>query len=450
LPHIPWQYLPDGKQYINAGPDYPGLDREVWSSDPFPARLGLQRHLLQVGYADRLLGRLIARLRETGQFDRSMIVITADHGVSYRPGKPRRAPTRDTISDIAAVPLLIKYPAEQRGRVDDSMVRTIDIVPTIADRLGAKLPWQADGRPIRPRRPASEVVVGIGATGRDVRVPFDRFVEQRKAGLARLVFLFGADDGGQRLYANGPDWDLLGTPEERLPKDPSTGARVELDSVQQLSHYNPAAHVAPSFISGRIVGGVRPGASLAVAVNGKIASITQSFQAGADLRVAAIVPPSAFRAGSNSLDVFAIEGAGRARRLAPLGAVRPERYRLVENDGETVIEGAGRRVTVEKGALDGFVDSHGVDDQGARMSGWAVDPEGPEPVDRVLLFDGDRLVAQARPAVARPDIVERYNAPELKLSGFELRGSTPGADQSDLHVFAIHGDKASELQLWNG
>ena len=77
-----------------------------------------------------------------------MVVLTADHGVAYRPGQPRRAPTPGNFSDIAAVPLLIKYPGETEGRIDDSPARTIDIVPTIAKELGAKLPWKAAGRPL--------------------------------------------------------------------------------------------------------------------------------------------------------------------------------------------------------------------------------------------------------------------------------------------------------------
>ena len=48
------------------------------------------------------------------------------------------------------------------------MARTIDIVPTIAKELGAKLPWKAAGRPLGTASGSERSVsVDIGATGRD-------------------------------------------------------------------------------------------------------------------------------------------------------------------------------------------------------------------------------------------------------------------------------------------
>ena len=79
------------------------------------------------------------------------------------------------------------------------------------------------------------------------------------------------------------------------------------------------------------------------------------------------------------------------------------------------------------------------------MSGWAVDPDGRRPAERVLVFAGDRLVAQARPTVVRPDIVERFDSAKVERSGFELRGGAQGAGLDDLRVFAVAGDSASEL-----
>ena len=53
------------------------------------------------------------------------------------------------MSDIASMPLFVKYPHERTGRIDDRMARTIDVVPTIARALGTRLPWRAEGRPLQ-------------------------------------------------------------------------------------------------------------------------------------------------------------------------------------------------------------------------------------------------------------------------------------------------------------
>jgi hypothetical protein len=447
LPHIPWQYLPGGQQYVNAGPDFPGLDREKWSTNPFTWRLGLQRHLLQAAYADRMVGCLTARLREDGIYDRALVVITADHGVSFRPGEPRRAPVPANFSDIASMPLLIKYPDRPGGRVDDSFVRTIDVVPTIASALGVKLPWEAQGRSIAQGGPADgEVSVRVGGGDVVSRMSFSGFVRRHDAGLRRMLSLYAAGAGTGELYANGPNADLLGQAAGRIPAVASTGTRLELDSTNVFAPFRPGARLVPSFISGVIGGGVRPGESLAVAVDGKIRGLSESFSSQDGVRMAAIVPASSFEAGRNTVAVYAVRGQGDARRLAPLAIQRPESYRLA---GDT-LTGGGRTYELEKGRIKGFVDDGIGDDQGARLSGWAVDSQGPGPAERVLAFLNDDLIGQARPSRDRPDIATNLKTDAVLRSGFELRLAIPASELGDVRVFAISKNAATELNRFSG
>ena len=66
LPHMPFEYVPSGRRY--RAPDPQG--RQVGGKRLFEATdrgfvdALYQRHLLQVGFVDRLLGRLVDRLRE--------------------------------------------------------------------------------------------------------------------------------------------------------------------------------------------------------------------------------------------------------------------------------------------------------------------------------------------------------------------------------------------------
>jgi hypothetical protein len=440
LPHIPWEYLPSGQQYLDNGLGTPDL-QHAWGPDPFLPRMGLQRHLLQVGYVDRLVGRLMKALRQAGLYDRALVVITADHGVSYQANLSRRSPGSGNGSDIAGVPLLIKYPGQRRGHIDDSMVETIQIVPTIADRLGARLPWKADGRPIGDGTASGTVRVG------DFTMSFSEFVRQRKARLRRMIRLFGADDGGARLYVNGPGADLLGRPVAPLTADLPARVRVELDSGELLDDVRPDARVAPSFVTGRVDGELAPGTPLALAVNGRVAGTTRSFERGGETRVAGFVPPDAFRAGSNTLELFAIEGSGVDRRLVRLETARPDDYRLVDDGGTARIAGAGGEARVQPGRVYGYVDLVERDDEGLRLVGWAVDGVGAEPVERVLAFQGERLVGQARPALARPDVVRRFKEPALARSGFDIRAIGRGVELDDLRVFGLSGNVAGELKL---
>ena len=79
-----------------------------------------------------MLGRLLDRLRATGLYDRAVLVVTADHGVSFRAGQKRRPLSEGNLEDIAYVPLFVKTPGQQRGRIAAVAARTTDIFPTLA------------------------------------------------------------------------------------------------------------------------------------------------------------------------------------------------------------------------------------------------------------------------------------------------------------------------------
>ena len=79
------------------------------------------RHLLQVGYTDHLVGQLLERLRRTGLLERALLVVTADHGYSFRVGvESRRLSASDNVEEIAPVPLFVKAPGQTEGTVDDA------------------------------------------------------------------------------------------------------------------------------------------------------------------------------------------------------------------------------------------------------------------------------------------------------------------------------------------
>ncbi len=107
LPHEPYLHLPSGKLYA-ALPNLGGLlAREKWSSKETAVNLAYQRHLLQVGTVDRLLGQFLERVRAAKLYDRSLIVVTSDHGASFRPRESFKHPTDTNFQDILSVPLLV-------------------------------------------------------------------------------------------------------------------------------------------------------------------------------------------------------------------------------------------------------------------------------------------------------------------------------------------------------
>src|SRR3954454_9851505 len=84
LPHVPWQYLPSGQMYRKHAQEYiPGINREPGFGDKWLLQQGYQRHVMQAAFADRMVGQLIARLKQVGVYDKALIVISADNGESF-------------------------------------------------------------------------------------------------------------------------------------------------------------------------------------------------------------------------------------------------------------------------------------------------------------------------------------------------------------------------------
>ena len=89
LPHSPWYLLlrpAVRERCADPRPRYRHLVGRPWLVDQ-----GWQRHLLQTGYVDRMLRRTLDRLEETGLYDDALVVLVADHGVSFQPGERRGA-----------------------------------------------------------------------------------------------------------------------------------------------------------------------------------------------------------------------------------------------------------------------------------------------------------------------------------------------------------------------
>ena len=154
LPHYPWTYYPSGQSYTDSNhmawkPDG-GLGElgEDWPNDEALVRRCEHRYLMQVAATDRFVGRLLDKLQETDLFDRCLLIVMADHGVSFRPKRSRRLPDGDNVTDLMSVPLFIKRPGQKIAQIDDSNVETIDVFPTVAEELGITLAEPIDGLPV--------------------------------------------------------------------------------------------------------------------------------------------------------------------------------------------------------------------------------------------------------------------------------------------------------------
>jgi hypothetical protein len=313
LPHVPWELTPSGRTYD------PGTDIGEspyfyqWAGDE-AARFNRERHLVQLQYTDRLLGTLLDRLERLGTYDGSLVVVTADHGIAFSGDVPARATTRRSIMQTAYSPLFIKAPHQREGRIDDRNAESIDVVPTIADLIGIRLPWKVDGRSLAgpPRRSAQKYLVPNDQN----RLPVDRagrVVIDGDAGLRRLLTFSPASRGedAYALFRGGPAGDLVGRAVADVPDGPDANAHAQLDPDTLV--VDPPDAKLPIVVRATV--DAPPDTVVALLVNG---TVVGTYRPTGDHRARFVVPEAVLHAGRNDVALATVTGAPGAETLHPL------------------------------------------------------------------------------------------------------------------------------------
>ncbi|HEX6714251.1 MAG TPA: sulfatase-like hydrolase/transferase, partial [Thermoleophilaceae bacterium] len=331
FPHEPRQYLPSGASY-QAGPDLePALDGPPSFTNEWLTEQSLQRTLLQMMFTDTLVGRLVKRLKDTRQWDKSLLVITADHGESFQrkrtPAKAfkvghlhwRRAVSSANLGEIAPVPLFVKYPDQREGQVDPRFVKTIDVLPTIADVTQHPATWSLAGRSLRDPDYKGQAAVSVAETfGGAVSMPADRWLLKVADFRRRTLSLFPARAGIGPIYGIGPRPDLGGRPLSDFTLLPRGQVHATLYKPERWRDVHTSSWLLPLHVTGRITGGNPDGRKLAVAVNGVIVATGWGFRPMGATRwsISILIPQSVLRSGRNDVRIYEPEGQSTLRRLA--------------------------------------------------------------------------------------------------------------------------------------
>ena len=326
LMHFPHEMLPSGQQNATRVPAA-GEIRMSWTRDEWAVAQHQQRHLLQLRYADRVIGQLTAHLKATGLYDRAVIVLSADHGIAYRPGAPRRGFTPEIAAEIMRVPLIVKLPSTMKwpatpeapdARISDRNAEVIDIAPTIAAALGLDLPWKADGVSLldesRPERSTKRMLFASGTQTRTYRADWPDLTPVIERNVARF-------DGAENVYRvpRPPRFaDLVGHRVGDLAIG-KADTQVELLNADAFADVQPNAPEVPFDVGGLLKPQPSKPVYVAVAVNGVIRGVTMTWPTKPEGFL--VTPPlEAWRPGRNELEFFSVsgdEGRPQLRRISP-------------------------------------------------------------------------------------------------------------------------------------
>jgi arylsulfatase A-like enzyme len=152
-----------------------------------------------ITYLDHQIGRLLGRMMELGIFDDTLIIYTTDHGEKL--GDFGSFWKASFLEPSARIPLIVKWPKSmdlEPGRSIESLACLEDLLPTLCDFGGAKIPDGIDGQNLRP---------AIEGSGKSTR-PYiwGQFGEAtHMIRTERFKYIYYPDDGRELLFDMAAD-----------------------------------------------------------------------------------------------------------------------------------------------------------------------------------------------------------------------------------------------------
>lgn len=112
----------------------------------------IRRHLAEyygmISHLDHEIGRLIQILKETGQYENTVIVFTGDNGLAV--GSHGLMGKQNHYDHSIRVPLIFSGPGIPKNEQRDQYVYLMDIMPTLCQMLGFPIPASVEGKSFLP------------------------------------------------------------------------------------------------------------------------------------------------------------------------------------------------------------------------------------------------------------------------------------------------------------
>jgi arylsulfatase A-like enzyme len=149
--------LPENKTDAHA---YGNYIAHAWTEEQ--SKDYLARYYGYVSYVDDQMMRVLEALKETDQYNDTIIVFTSDHGDMLCEHGMIYKHCYNAFDTLMKVPMLVQWPAGlQDGKVYDSLSSHVDLVPTLLDLAGVAPCTPMDGESL------ASSMRGEGAAERD-------------------------------------------------------------------------------------------------------------------------------------------------------------------------------------------------------------------------------------------------------------------------------------------
>ncbi|WP_282112068.1 sulfatase [Maribacter stanieri] len=142
---------PKGRTTWHGSGEFMNYNR--WGKDPRNDKdfaLKLKKYYAAcVSYADKHVGDIIQKLKETGADKNTIVVLWGDHG--WHLGEHSIWGKHSLFEESLRSPLIIYDPTMQnRGEMSDAIVESVDVFPTLCDMTSLSIPSFTEGISLKP------------------------------------------------------------------------------------------------------------------------------------------------------------------------------------------------------------------------------------------------------------------------------------------------------------
>ncbi len=219
LSHHPWTYDGFSSSFINPQVSYSphhfipatcddGKDFKNFLCTDEIMQLSKRMYGVNIKAADQMIGEVVSILEESGKFDSTMIIVTADHGFAFATNKDgRRIAPNDTYwQDLVKVPLLVKYPSQKQPLTVTEMRSTTQILHSVLDEFEIEAPAN-----IAPSLAENSIIQTVDGNPQNLDFPNpSRWISDGGS--------FGQVENHMYPYALGSAALLMGYPSKSLVK----------------------------------------------------------------------------------------------------------------------------------------------------------------------------------------------------------------------------------------
>ena len=130
---------------------------ESWPRRPEAILRHIADYYGMISHMDAQIGRVVQALKDKGLLENTVIVYTADHGISI--GQHGLMGKQNVYDHSIRVPLIVCGPGLPAGKKIRSLTYTYDIFPTLCELAGVPVPAQVDAESLLPLMDGSKHAV---------------------------------------------------------------------------------------------------------------------------------------------------------------------------------------------------------------------------------------------------------------------------------------------------